>query len=262
MSKRPLKLILYVRKDGVTQHYHVADERQPRLNHGTLRGNINIQDDRLLRASNPRELVNGVMVALQAKYPLPKQIDVVYGSSKLRLIQHYRAIGHPHPERYARALFASDANAVFNGHAIVLLPSVYRQFQSSNMMERAVAMRTIAHEYWHALKGYSQRYNALEEGGAEWFSTEITNELLSSQLDFSAYISYRHPLGAVRMLEGQLGKQWLLDSRLAPDQHLYLKDSLGRLGLSQDEIQHVVSYNQETSEGEFLAALEDALARR
>lgn len=234
------KLVLYVRKDGFVQHYHVAEhdtaEHDAILDPGALPGIPDIPNDRILRYSSPSSIVNATIGRLQPTDPLPRHIPRIY-LPDTHAVQVY--LGRR--KRSYNMAAVLDSRAAYIGDAILILPKTYRDLQG-NVAQRAAAARTISHEYWHALKGYVRGFHPLEEGGADLYADRFSLSVLGA--DLSGRASYPLLRDAVAALEGRLGKAWLKKSRKAPNQHRYLEQGLNQLRVSDADRAQVLRYTQ------------------
>ncbi|WP_216325971.1 hypothetical protein [Deinococcus aestuarii] len=257
--ERPLRLVLMVRRDGVRQGYHVAErDQEPEVSLGLdrLPASGTVPHDRLLRYASPRAVVNAVTHELHRRHPLP-------GSVRLRYLHTERKL-----ERYARehGLSAVQAEALtltrsaFTGREILILPLLWHDLASEFMDVRARGARTLAHEHWHALKGYvGGEFHPLEEGGADLYGERATRDLLLGVPPIPT--AYPEAMRAVLALEDRFGAVWLLESRRARDQHAYLRAALHTLNVDPVVRQEVLSYTAFREQSSFRQGIEDLLAR-
>ncbi|ABW35120.1 hypothetical protein Dgeo_3079 (plasmid) [Deinococcus geothermalis DSM 11300] len=258
-TKRPLRLVLMVRRDGITQGYHVAEhDREPEVSLGVdrLPASGNIPDDRLLRYASPRAVVNAVTRELHRRHPLPGSVRLRYLHTERKLEQYARE----HGLNAAQVEKLTLTRAAFTGSDFLILPPLWADLGSPFMDARAKGARTLAHEHWHALKGYmGGEFHPLEEGGADLYGERTTRALLGGTPPFPT--AYPDAMRAVLALEERFGTAWLMGSRRARDQHAYLSDALHSIEVDPVVRQEVLSYTAFQEQSSFRAALEDLLAR-
>ncbi|WP_216322909.1 hypothetical protein [Deinococcus aestuarii] len=211
--ERPLRLVLMVRRDGVRQGYQVAErDQEPEVSLGLdrLPASGNVPYDCLLRYASPRAVVNAMTHELHRRHPLP-------GPVRLRYVHTERKL-----ERYARehglsAVQVEDltlTRSAFTGQEVLILPLLWHDLASEFMDARARGARTLAHEHWHALKGYvGGEFHPLEEGGADLYGERATRDLLGGVPPIPT--AYPEAMRAVLALEDRFGAAWLLESRRA-----------------------------------------------
>lgn len=247
-----------VRRDGVQQGYHVAEhdrEAEVSLDYRQLAPSGHVPQDRLLRYVSPRAIVNAVTRELNRRDPLPGTVAVRYlhNDRKLRRFARERSLT---PEEVEALTLTRSA---FTGQNILILPPLWRDLESPFMDARAKGARTLAHEHWHALKGYvGSAFHPLEEGGADVYGERAMHHLFGAALPFPT--AYPEAMQAVRALEARFGAQWLLGSRQARDQQAYLSAALHSIDVDPVVRRKVLSYTGFPEQASFRQALEDLLA--
>ena len=261
LLRRPPYLILKRRADGIARHLYMTDSLEGDLHEGTL-GSIEmphiveVPDDAILRGKYPRQVMNAVLGWLHKAYPLgrrsPRRIVL---STKVKVANYLnRTTRDPILYRLARAMFTVDDE-------IVLFPPAYNDLKLPSVLPRAVAARTLAHEYWHALLGtQDDREFNFEEGGADVFADRAMQEMLGADLSWAAF--YNNQREAVARLEQAFGPDWALGSRQVPDQRRWLREQLTQLSSDPRAIDEVMKYSDDREHSfEFLRAVQKFLEK-
>ena len=130
-----------------------------------------------------------------------------------------------------------------------LFPSVIEELHHPELMRRAIAVRTVCHEFFHALRqspGTLTPRN-VEEGLADLFADVMCEKLLGNALsDYSSYPELRE---GAEMLCGLLGQGdfnagWtaFLETRATPNMYGWVQGKLEDCGLSPHDIAQILDY--------------------
>jgi hypothetical protein len=124
---------------------------------------------------------------------------------------------------------------------IAFLPKTFERMQSKVLSDRIAALKTISHEWWHAMKtGQKNRtFAPFEEGGADLFSEMVVRQRTGAKMELTH--AYKPFKDAVKLLTDRFGEEWLLKSRSAPNARQYLRETFEQAGFPKDKIEGVLS---------------------
>lgn len=248
--------VLGVRIGAVTEDF-MPEEMPGQVNLQELPRNLQFKRDGMLRYRDPQQIVNATMAWLD-NFDMPRGVqpkfvklyteEAEYTSAILKAQQDEEKLsGIPQfiPIGVPRA-FASHAQK----GSIHLSPSVYFELASSLIQERAFAWRTIAHEYFHAVRRSPMSANplsGLEEGLAQEFA-ERTSQLALGGIAPSKV--YRFELAMLRDLMKAWGNNdnqiWreMLKTRTANNLAQWFWDETLKRGFTPTQTQKLLGYKR------------------
>lgn len=204
--------------------------------------------DDLLRKPSPQVIVGETFKALKnQRFPgrIPEQPILIKDASKID--EAMKRLGlrndiEPSEVPFIRGLHHQGRFALF--------PSVVEELSHSELIRRAAAVRTVCHEFFHALRESPNRCTPrnLEEGLADLFADMMCEKLLGDSLaEYGSYPELRE--GAERLCvllgQGDFDAGWtvFLESRPIPNMYGYVLGALENCGLNPHDAAHVLDYN-------------------
>lgn len=147
-------------------------------------------------------------------------------------------------------------------HEIFILPELERLLGSKDEREWVVGVRFLAHEWFHGLRSASAYY-PLEEGGAEIFADQVYH-LITGVSHRKLGIGIYEPFSAgvmalARLVSPRSPFRWVLQSRTAGNQELWLKRQMESLHISPSAIDNVLQYKRVSDGADWLKAMRAAL---
>ena len=229
-------------QDGVRQRYRVSADREPRLGPDDLPTDMDIPDDRLLRGASPQEVAGAVTKWLRSTYPPPRAVrPVSVAENQAQVRRAFEKLGYP-PN------LSDIPRAATRDGEMVLFPPVAAEMRGV-VAARAVAARTIAHEYFHASRVSPAAFTPyfLEEGMADMFADIAIYHMLGGA-DLREHGRYK-PLSeaAARLLlylagDDERATRLLLETRKVPRLGEFIEAKMGERGISRTDINAVLFY--------------------
>jgi hypothetical protein len=204
-----------------------------------------IPNDEILRAASPQEFIGGVAGYLGENYPLtrPHKIKMIETDAQRQKLQKAwknklesqgldskSAAYHSEPDPTAKGI-------TYEGD-IALMPETMKNIRSHRIEDRLTAMKTITHEWWHAMRSSKNRFAPFEEGAADLFSEMVVQKKIGIKADLRH--SYEGLKRGVELLKSQLGDEWFFASRSASDSKQYLRETLSKAGYPHEKINLVL----------------------
>jgi hypothetical protein len=204
-----------------------------------------IPNDEILRAASPQEFIGGVAGYLGENYPLPKphkikmietdeQIQKLHKTWKNRLTN--QGVDPDVAEQFSKPKFMEKATTYQED--IALMPETMKNIHSHRIEDRLAAMKTITHEWWHAMRSSKSRFTPFEEGAADLFSEMVIHKKIGAKIELNH--SYESLKKGVSLLKNELGDEWFFGSRNAPDATAYLRKTLKEAGYPSSKIELVL----------------------
>jgi hypothetical protein len=208
-----------------------------------------VPDDRILRAKSPQEFVGNVTGWLGENYPLtrphtPKIIETDAQLQKLhrtwrkrlekRLVEegHDVATAKKMAERFSKP--SDTAKGITYQGDIAIMQKTVQRIRSGSVEERIAAMKTITHEWWHAMRSTTNKFSPFEEGSADLFSEIVIREKTGATIDLKH--SYKGLKEGAELLRNEFGHDWFLASRNTPNAKQYLRKTFEEAGYPKDKI--------------------------
>jgi hypothetical protein len=209
--------------------------------------NKRLTKDDLLRKPSPEEIVGETFKALKnQRLPgrVPEQPILIKDAS--RVDDALKRLGlrndlEPADIPFTRGLHHQGKFALF--------PSVVEELRHPELMRRAAAVRTVCHEFFHALRESprSQTPRNVEEGLADLFADIMCERLLGDALsDYGSYPELREGVGLLCGLlgRGDFNAGWtaFLETRRTQNMYGWVHSELENCGLSPHDIAQILDY--------------------
>jgi hypothetical protein len=205
-----------------------------------------IPNDKILRAKSPQEFVGNVVGYLSEEYPLPrsyktKMIETPKQMQRLQQTWQNRLEKKGLDPKTAQLYSQPEPTAkgiTYEGN-IALMPETMANIRSHRVEDRLSALKTITHEWWHAMRASRSRFTPFEEGAADLFSEIVIRQKTGAKIELKH--SYTPLKQGVELLKNQLGDEWFMASRSAPNAKQYLRETLKKAGYPKEKIDLVLS---------------------
>ena len=223
-------------------------ESERKLSAEQMRPVEGVVNDKFLRASSPQEFVGDMRGWLGQQYPLldGKSVKMVLleNNAQARQLQKtwqnqlQKDHGFSLEDARTRSQVRMNAGGSTFLDTIALTPQTMNRIQSKSLSERIVAAKTIAHEWWHAMRRSQKGFKPFEEGSADVFSEMVMHRRLGAEVELNhAYKDFQQGAEALR---GRFGDDWFLASRQAVNQKQYLRQSFEKAGFDKQKIDKVL----------------------
>ena len=202
-----------------------------------------IPADGLLRGQSPQEVVGAVTGWLRTHFPPPRPVaQPIIAETPRQVARALKGLG------YRTDLFDLP-RALSREGKLVLFPPVVLELRGS-IFERALAARTMAHEYFHAARVAPNKWTPafMEEGMADTFADLAVRQMLGGA-DLRSYGYYRERAEGAKALLAFLAdgdeaaaETLLLQTRAEPDVLTFLTDQLRLKEVNEQDTNAILFY--------------------
>jgi hypothetical protein len=209
-----------------------------------------VPNDEFLRAKSSQEFIGSMTGWLSEHFPLPREIKIkiVKGARQTQQVQRTwqnrleKEHGYSSESAMRLSRVPHNAGGVTYLNDMIILPKTIERIQSNRVSERIAAAKTVAHEWWHAMrKNQFSRFAPFEEGAADVFSEVILHKRLGAKVELNH--SYKGLKEGADSLRKYFGDDWFFASRRASDPKQYLRKTFREAGFDKQKIDKVLDDN-------------------
>ncbi|CAN5788170.1 hypothetical protein BH24DEI2_BH24DEI2_08460 [soil metagenome] len=202
-----------------------------------------IPNDYLLRGQSPQEIVGAVTGWLRSHYSPPRPVaQPIIAETPTQVRRALKSLGY-------RTDLLGLPRALSREGKMVFFPQVVLELRSS-VFERALAARTLSHEYFHAARIAPSKWTPVfvEEGMADFFADLAVAQMLGGA-DLQGYGYYRERAEGAKALmafladdDEKVTETLLFQTRAEPDVLTFLTNWLRLKEVNDPDINAILFY--------------------